>query len=97
MGDHVPRLARNTCNISVWISIIQSSTKINIGNPASTVWDYKYELVNGGPNDEKSNRFSNNPILKCNSSTVGSVQPCQGWGRKFEPCLLLKISYMMNG
>ena len=29
-------------------------------------------------------------VVKCGNSSVGRAQPCQGWGREFEPRFPLK-------
>ena len=33
---------------------------------------------------------------KCGNSSVGSAQPCQGWGREFESRFPLKIKSQRN-
>ena len=34
---------------------------------------------------------------QCGSSSVGRAQPCQGWGREFEPRLPLQMLGSYNG
>ena len=46
------------------------------------VWRLKYFIYHCNPKRKE--------WVTCRSSSVGRAQPCQGWGREFEPRLLLQ-------
>ena len=60
---------------------------------------YQKKIPTFAPPKTKDRKVTIGFLLKkhCGSSSVGRAQPCQGWGREFEPRLPLQTLGSYNG